>query len=118
MRPWNSGDHTIPRFTWYDHRGTTEWVQFDFEQAKEVSSAEVYWYDDTGRGGECRIPKSWQLLYMDGTQWKAVPNAILSEVTTDQWNCIQFEAVETKALRIEAQLQPGYSGGILEWMVK
>ena len=27
VEPKNSCDHDIPRFTWWDHRGTTEWVQ-------------------------------------------------------------------------------------------
>jgi hypothetical protein len=39
-------------------------------------------------------------------------------VTADQWNPLTFRPVEATALRIEAQLQPGFSGGILGWTVK
>jgi hypothetical protein len=39
-------------------------------------------------------------------------------VTADKWNTLSFRAVETPALRIEAQLQPGFSGGLLGWRVK
>ena len=56
LEPANSGDESIPRFTWGTHRGTTEWVQYDFSQTKEVSSVEVYWFDDTGKR-DCRVPK-------------------------------------------------------------
>jgi len=115
--PENSNDHGIPRFTWWNHRGTREWVQYDFGTSKEVSSMEVYWFDDTGVG-ECRIPKSWRLLYLDDMQWKPVPNAISGNVERDQWNRMRFQAVKTTALRIEVELQPNYSGGILEWRVK
>ncbi len=28
IEPGTSGDHSIPRFTWWDHRGGAEWVQY------------------------------------------------------------------------------------------
>jgi hypothetical protein len=55
--PKVSGDRGIPRFTWRDHRGTTEWVAYRFEKPKTISEVEVYWFDDTGVG-QCRVPKS------------------------------------------------------------
>src|SRR5882757_7977563 len=115
--PTASNDQSIPRFTWWDHRGTTEWVQYDFPQPKEISAVEVYWFDDTGTG-QCRLPKSWRLLYQDGGEWKPVPGTAAAAATADQFNSISFPPVKTPALRIEAALQPGFSGGILEWRVK
>ena len=117
LEPKSSSDHDIPRFTWWDHRGTSEWVQYDFDQAKAVSAVEVYWFDDTGIG-QCRVPKSWRLLYRTAAEWKPVPNASSQTPVSDQWNKIQFEPVETSALRLEVELQPDFSGGILEWRVK
>jgi hypothetical protein len=117
LEPANSGDESIPRHTWWTHRGTTEWVQYDFPQSKEVSAAEVYWFDDSGKG-DCRVPKAWRMLYLDDMQWKPVPNAISAGVARDQWNRLRFQPVKTTALRIEAELQPNYSAGILEWRVK
>jgi len=35
----------------------------------------------------------------------------------DQYNRVSFDSVETTGLRIEAQLQPNFSAGILEWKV-
>ena len=69
LSPSSSNDQTIPRFTWWDHRGTTEWVEYQFDHAKKISAVEVYWFDDTGRG-QCRIPKSWRLLYRTAAEWK------------------------------------------------
>ncbi|MGD9519479.1 MAG: hypothetical protein AB7W28_08165, partial [Armatimonadota bacterium] len=112
--PENSIDHSIPRFTWWDHRGTVEWVQYDFAQPMKLSKAEVYWFDDTGRG-QCRVPKSWRLLWWDGNQWREVDAESSYGVDTDTFNAVSFKLVTTTALRLEVQLQDGFSGGLLEW---
>ena len=117
LEPLSSDDHNIPRFTWWDHRGTKEWVQLNFAQAKRVSEAQVYWFDDTGNG-ECRLPASWRLLYKDGSGWKEVAEPSGTPATANKWNTLTFQPVETASLRIEAQLQPGYSAGLLRWKVK
>jgi len=115
--PAASNDESIPRFTWWDHRGTTEWVQYDFPQPKVVSVVNVYWFDDTGKG-ECRVPNTWRVLYQDGGDWKLLPGAGPAAGIKDQFNTMTFAPVKTSALRIEAGLQHGFSGGILEWQVK
>jgi hypothetical protein len=114
--PKSSIDHEISRFTWWDHRGTTEWVQYDFAAAAKIAGVEIYWFDDTGRG-QCKVPKSWKLLYRDGEAWKEVNATGVYGTAKDQFNVVNFEPVEAKALRIEVQLQPDVSGGILEWRV-
>ncbi len=115
--PASSGDQTVPRFTWWDHKGGVEWVQYDFKSPRNLSGVEVYWLDDTGKG-ECRVPQSWRLLYRDGGEWKPVANLSgLGGITLDQFNRALFKPVQTTSLRLEAQLQPGFSGGILEWRV-
>lgn len=117
VEPKSSGDHGIPRFTWWDHRGTTEWVERRFEQPRPVRRVSVYWFDDTGRG-QCRVPAAWRLLRLDGAEWKPVAASGAFGTAADGYNETGFEAVETTALRLEATLQPGYSGGILEWKIE
>lgn len=117
IEPKNSIDHDIPRFTWWDHKGSTEWVQYDFEKPAQVSAAEVYWFDDTGRG-RCRVPESWLLLYRDHGQWKRVKEKEAFGVEKDRFNRATFTPVLTDALRLEVKLQPDFSGGILEWKVE
>ncbi len=117
LEPSSSVDRDIPRFTWWDHRGTAEWVQFDFEKPREVSAAEVYWFDDEG-SGQCRVPASWKLLYKDGEAWKPVAGAGAFGTAKDKYNAVAFPKVTTSALRIEVALKPEFSGGILEWKVK
>lgn len=115
--PGNSGDQQIPRFTWWPRRGTTEWVQYDFDRPRAVSGVAVYWFDDRDHGGECRVPVSWRLLYRDGGEWRPVEDASSFGVGRDGFNDATFEAVTTDGLRIETELQPEFSGGILEWKV-
>jgi DUF1680 family protein len=112
--PRNSNDHDVPRFTWWDHRGTAEWVAYEFQKPKTLSKAEVYWFDDTGRGS-CRVPASWRLLAKEGDQWKPVEATSDYGVEKDRWNLVTFKPVTTTAIRMEVELQPGVSGGILEW---
>jgi len=117
LEPANSSDHSIPRHTWWDHRGSKEWVQYDFGEKRRVSAVEVYWFDDTGRG-QCRVPESWKLVYRDVAEWKPVENASGFGTELDRYNRTTFTPVETDALRTEVQLKPDVSGGVLEWKVE
>jgi Beta-L-arabinofuranosidase, GH127 len=116
--PKHSNDHTIDRFTWWPRKGSTEWAQYEFDKPIAVSSAAVYWFDDTPTKGGCKLPKSWRLLYRDGKDWKPVPEPTEYPVAKDQFSEVRFKDVTTSALRLEVQLETGYSGGILEWRVK
>lgn len=116
LEPRNSNDQGMPRFTWWPHKGTAEWVQYDFEKPQKISGSAVYFFDDTGGGG-CRIPKSWRLLYKDGNNWKELSNTGSYGVEKDKFNSVKFSPVQTTALRLEVQLQQDFSGGILEWRV-
>jgi DUF1680 family protein len=116
--PKNSSDQSLPRLTWWDHRGTAEWVQYDVDQPMTMRAMEVYWFDDEPGGGECRIPASWKLLYRAGDTWKEVPNASGFGTVKDQFNRTTFDPVTTNGLRLEVQLKPGFSGGILEWKIE
>ena len=39
-------------------------------------------------------------------------------VKKDGWIRVKFPAIETAPLRLEVQLQPNFSGGIMEWKIK
>jgi len=114
IEPRRSADTKIPRFTWWSHKGTPEWVQYDFPSPKTVTCVRVYWFDDR-RG--CRAPESWRLLYKDGASWKPVPTLDEYATATDRYVEVCFAPHRTDGLRIEAQLRKGFSSGILEWEV-
>ena len=115
--PESSNDHEVPRFTWWNHLGTSEWIQYELEKPTRLSATEVYWFDDTGRG-KCRVPKSWKLLYRDGSDWQQVQPLDDYGLSPDQFNRVRFAPIETDALRLEVKLQPEFSAGILEWTVE
>lgn len=117
IEPKHSNDHDIPRFTWWDHRGTREWITWDLGAPRRVSSVEVYWFDDTGRG-ECRVPASWTLEYRAGDDWRPVSNPSGYGTAPDRYNAVTFDPITAREIRIHVQLQPGFSGGILEWKVR
>lgn len=114
LTPASSADTSIPRMTWWNHLGTAEWLQADFGSLRRVSQVSVYWFDDTGFG-QCRVPQSWSVEYLSGTNWVAVSGAGAYGAARDVWNTVDFTPVQTTALRLRVQLQPGVSGGVLEW---
>ncbi len=70
-----------------------------------------------GRGA-CRVPKSWRVLWSDGDEWHPV-EVLEGEYGTarDGFNEVRFTPVHTNTLRMEIELQDGWSGGVLEWNV-
>ena len=115
--PKNSNDHSHPYLHWWPSKGSEEWIQYDFKEGVEISSVQVYWFDDTGQG-ECRVPASWQLLYKSGRRWVPVENSVPYGTARDQYNMLVFKPVRTTALRIVIQLQDNFSAGVLEWKVR
>ncbi len=117
MEPRSSIDHDVPFYHWWPHKGTTEWIQYDFPEVSEVSTVEVYWFDDTGIG-ECRLPASWRVLYLEDGVWKPVWTEEEYGVEKNAWNRVVFETVRTRAVRLEINSQEGWAGGIHEWRIQ
>ena len=84
----------------------------------EVSNVQVYWLDFDHYDGNFRTPESWALYYKDvDGQWQEVCDHSPYTVTKDCYNSVDFRPVKTTGLKILVKLQPGNSGGILEWKV-
>jgi uncharacterized protein len=116
--PVDSADSSNLQLDFWPHSGTTEWVQFQWEQAHELSRVQVYWFDDTGRGA-CRVPKSWRILYQDADgRFQPVKNRGSYGTEKDQFNQVEFDPVTTKAVKIEIDLQKEWSAGILEVVIE
>jgi hypothetical protein len=115
--PTDSNDHTALYFHWWPKKNSTEWVQYDFPAETTVSETSVYWFDDTGQG-ECRVPRSWRVLYKSGAQWLPVDTRDPFGVAKDAYNTVRFTPVRTSALRVEVVLPAAFSAGIQEWKVK
>lgn len=116
IEPKSSQDSEIPRFTWWPHKGSKEWVQYTFESETRVGETSVYWFDDSPHGG-CRPPVKWELQYLQGDKWIPVKNKSSYKIDLNQYNVVAFEAVSTSAVRLAVSLQRDFSGGILEWKI-
>lgn len=116
--PKSSGDQSIARFTWRDHRGTSESIEWALYEPRKIGSVEVYWFDDSGVGS-CRVPKSWTIEYRPkaGGPWTPVKSTGPFGVEKDKFNKVSFESVEATKVRLKVELQPEFSGGILEWRI-
>ncbi|MDH7598584.1 MAG: glycoside hydrolase family 127 protein [Sedimentisphaerales bacterium] len=116
--PEGSSDSSNLQLDFWPHKGTTEWVQFEWGQQQSISKVQVYWFDDTGTG-ECRVPQSWQVLYRDADgRFKPVMAKGPYGTGKDRFNQVHFDPVQTDCIRIEIQLQPGWSAGIQEVVIE
>ena len=118
LLPQNFTDGFAPNFDFWPHKGTSEWIGYEFAQPTKVSAVSVSWFDDTG-SGECRLPVSWRITYRDAdNNWKPVTNP--SEYTIKKRDPVRvtFDAVKTRALRLEVQLPKDFSAGLYEWEVE
>jgi hypothetical protein len=120
--PKDSSDTTIPRFTWWNHQGTEEWIEVAFPQALKVWRSDLFWFSDAGSGGGCDFPASLRHEYWNGSAWKPVQLDADYAHSVDlfaSWHftTVRFAPVTTTRLRVLVQLKPGKSSGILEWRV-
>ena len=116
--PQDADDRSVPYFHYWPKQGGTEWITYSFPKKTKVSSSSVYWFDDAPWGG-CRVPQSWKLYYRDEAgEWKPVSNPSGYSVKKGSANMVNFDAVETDALKLEVELPEKFSTGIYEWEVK
>ena len=116
QEPKSSGEQPSALCHWWPHKGTQEWAQYTWKTPVQVSGARAYWFDDSGRG-ECRLPTSWHIEYLDRGDWKPVAATEKYSVAKDQWCALRFASITTTALRLLVQLPPDFSAGVHEWKV-
>jgi hypothetical protein len=104
-------------FTWQGERGSTQWVQYTFPGAQEVSTVQVYWASDDAANPAVRVPASWRLLYQDGSNWNEVKASTTYGVEPNQFNRVDFAPVRTSAIRVEVRMATDAGAAIHEWRV-
>lgn len=118
--PSASADGSIARHTFWPHKGgagaSPEWLMYEWDAPVSLQGAAVYFFDDTGSGGGCALPRSWRLLAKRGDAW--VPIEATYSVERDKPSSVRFAPLKTNALRLEMVLDEGRSAGTLEWTVE
>ena len=115
FEPSTSGDIGAQRFAWTAKKGTTEWVEYDFDQPQAIHSAEVFWAADAGRRINTKLPAAWKVLYKTGDGWADVGQEKQTPIAADVFNQTTFKAVSTTGVRVQIQLQPDATAGLLQW---
>ena len=103
------------RFTFWDHRGTDEWILFTLPGEETVNGVDVYWFDDESVKGRCRAPESWKVQVQLGemTGWNDV--AAEYPVCADGWSRVTFPKGEPAVqVRLLVKLRKGFSAGAYE----
>jgi hypothetical protein len=116
--PESSSDSSALQLDFWPHKGSTEWIQFNWDEKHNISSVKVYWFDDTGHG-QCSVPKSWKVLYRDTNgNFKPVNNSASYTTEKDTFNEVLFKPVKTDGIKIEIILKDNRSAGVQEVIIK
>jgi hypothetical protein len=115
--PLRSSYTAKPYFYWWLKFGSKETLAYKFDTATEVGNVQLYWLEFDHYDGSFKVPESWKLYYKDGDAYREVEYLSPCTVEKDCYNSVNFKPVKTTALKIEVQLQKGFSGGVLEWKV-
>jgi DUF1680 family protein len=111
--PRNSRDQVHGAFgTW--PKTDIQWVQYDWSKPVTTNKVNIYWWID--RGGVA-APKSYRILYWNGTDFAPVPNPQGLGVAADTFNTTTFDEIQTDKLRVETVSDGTHSTGMLEWQV-
>lgn len=118
--PKGSNDQTIPRFTWWSHQGTDEWIAYEFPAPLKVWRSDIYWFSDAEAGGGCDFPQHFTHDYWNGSSWVPLVPLHDYDVAADlyssgHYTIVRFPEVTTTKIRLNVKLKPGKSGGLLEW---
>lgn len=109
--PSSSADHSHGAYGNWDHQGT-EWIEYRWPSAKNLSRAETYWFDDN-LGID--LPASCQVQYWNGSAYVNVPGQSACGTAANTFNVTTFTPVSTTRLRLSITSRSGYSTGVLEW---
>ena len=115
LAPTRSTQNKTPRFTYWNVKGTTEWLQYEFPEKREVSAGEVYWLREYWSGGN-KLPKAWRLKWLDTNgKFQPVKAKGAYGIAEDKFNRVEFDPVETTAIRLEFDISDSNTTGIHEF---
>jgi hypothetical protein len=90
------------------------WVQLDWDKPYEISSTDVYWWQD---GGGIMAPSEAYVQYWNGLDWVTVNDSETNlGIELNKWNAVAFDPtiITTK---IKLNFKGPMATGILQWRV-
>jgi len=110
---------SAPRFTWWSHQGTSEWVQYDLPAPVTINRSDILWFEDASQGGGCDYPSTFNHQYWNGSSWQPLvlqhDYMNMIDLYGGHFTIVRFQPVTTSKVRLNVTLRPGKSAGILEW---
>lgn len=108
--PANSNDKSAGAYGNWDNPNSIQWVQYDWPQNYNLSSTQIYWFDDNGG---VLTPTTAYLEYWNGSSWVNAGNVPLVK---NAFNTLALNGVVTNRVRV-SMLNTQQSTGILEWRI-
>ena len=104
------------RWTSYESKSKTDWLEIDFGKAIEFRRVDLAIYDD--RGG-VQAPMKYEIEVWQDQRWQSVQQAVASpeSVTGSEWNSVKFQPVTRSKLRIVFTHTGESRSGVTEVMV-
>lgn len=87
------------RWTSYESKAKTDWLQITFEKPQQVGRADLHIYDD---GGGVQAPTDYVVEYREGDKWREVVEVDRSPVIPSGGtvNTVRFKPITTSAVRV------------------
>lgn len=108
--PANSNDKSAGAYGNWNNPNSIQWVQYDWPQNYNLSSTQIYWFDDNGG---VLTPTRAYLEYWNGSAWVNAGNVPLAK---NAFNTLALNNVVTNRVRV-SMLNTQQSTGLLEWRV-
>ena len=103
----------VNRWTSYGSTNATDWLEVDFGEAKEMSRAELYIFDD--RGG-VQSPADYRVQYFANGEWRNAANQSKSPATPigGAMNTVTFTKVSAPKVRVVFTHKGNARSGVTE----
>ena len=87
--------------TWSPNNPAQQWVVYQWEQKLKFNGSRIrFWNDQPAGSGEgVAAPKAWHIEYWNEQKWLPVTNASTYGASTEAFNEVSFDQVETRCLR-------------------
>ncbi|WP_084646061.1 cellulose binding domain-containing protein [Marinimicrobium agarilyticum] len=108
--PTHSNDKSSGAYGNWNNPDSYQWVEYQWPQAVELDTSEIYWFDD---GGGVLTPTDAYLEYWDGASWIQAGDLPLN---ADTFNALELGDIVTNRIRVK-MTNNTQSTGILEWRV-
>jgi hypothetical protein len=104
------------RWTSYESKSLTDWLEIDFGKEVEFRRIELAIYDDSGG---VQPPTSYLIQHWTGTEWRDVSNLKLTpeQPLGSHWNTARFDPVQSSKARIVFTHKGQARSGVSEVMI-